>query len=386
MRIDIFNPFLQLKIIKMKITTLFFTLTLLLSFTTVFSQKDIDDLMKEGITLHDAGKYAEAIKKYEEAAKINPKSTVVNYEMANTFIALEDYKKAIKYADKVIDLKSSNLDEAYMLKGTAYDMMGKPKESIKTYKEGVKVNPLSYLLYFNLGVTYLKDKQYQEAEMAFFDAIRLKPSHGSSHLQLGNVGTMSGSKTKGLFGYYFYQLLNPENRFSPLAFQEIQRMMPFETKKSDKPNVFELILPKGGDGDVTSLDLLIGMMPMMDAMLKDSANVKIKAAETAKDSAAVKEILKKMVPSNAFEAFALRNSRIFKSAGEMLEKEKKDRTMWWKFYAKFFSDLEKAGHTEAFSYHISKPSKNATVVKWVEHNGDKLQKMSDWVAEYPFSH
>jgi tetratricopeptide (TPR) repeat protein len=369
----------------MKITVLFFTL--LLGITSAFSQKEVDDLMKEGIELHDAGKYAEALKKYEEAAKIEPKNTTVNYEMANTYIAIEDFKKAIKYADKVIDLKSSNLDEAYMLKGTAYDMMGKAKESIKTYKEGIKVNPLSYLLHFNLGVTYLKDNQQKEAEMAFLDAIHLKPAHASSHLQLGNVGAMSGSKVKGLFGYYFYQLLNPENKFSALAYKEIQKMMPFESKKPDKPNVFEIILPKAGeDSEVSSLDLLIGMLPVMESILKDSAKLKMLNAKTAKDSAAVKEILKTIAPNNPFEAFALKNAKIFKMAGETLQKEKKDRSFWWIFYAQFFSELEKAGHTEAFSYHILKPSKNPVVVKWVENNSDKLQKMSDWIGEYPFPH
>jgi tetratricopeptide (TPR) repeat protein len=50
------------------------------------AQKNFEDLMTAGIELHDAGKYEEAIQKFEAALKIDPQNTFAHYEMANTYI------------------------------------------------------------------------------------------------------------------------------------------------------------------------------------------------------------------------------------------------------------------------------------------------------------
>jgi tetratricopeptide (TPR) repeat protein len=354
----------------------------------LFSQSEaLVALIKEGIELHDNGKYKEAIEKYEAAAKIDPKNTSVNYEMANTYVALNDYKKAIKFADKVIDLKDSNLDEAYMLKGTALDMSGKPKDAIKVYKAGIKSNPKSYLLHFNLGITLTQEKEYKEAELSYLEAIRNKPSHASSHLQLGNIGTIQKSKTKGLLSYYFYLLLDPNNKFSKLAYTQIQDLMPMDAeqmKDKDKPNVFNIVLPSGGDIEVSSLDLLLSIIPLGENIVKDSLNLKIKGAKNAADSASIQEALDKITPKNAFAAFAKKNETFFKSIGEINEKKDGKVSFWWSFYAAFFAELQKNGHTEAFSYYISQPSKDASVKNWLKENDDKVKKFSKWISSYEF--
>jgi tetratricopeptide (TPR) repeat protein len=369
----------------MKILSIIIVFILTFNFT-LFAQKELENIVREGIELHDSGKFAEAISKYEEAAKIDPQSTLVNYEIANTYMAMKEYKKAVKYAEKVIELKKRNLDEAYLLKGNALDMMGKTKESIKSYKEGLKVSPKSYLIHFNLGITYLKDKQTKEAEKCFLEAIHLKPSHASSHLQLGNIGAQVGSKAKGLFGYYFYQLLNPENRFSDFAYKSINDLMPLKTKtqKSENGNnIFELVLPN--DLELSTLDLTLSMIPMIDNLLQDSVNTKIVGAKTQEDSASVKEIFKKITPDNPLDAMVFRNIKFFESAAELVDEKEKNQSAWIRFYAQFFADLHKAGHTEAFSYFIAKPSKEPAITKWLHKNADKVKNLNDWLNEYPFS-
>ncbi len=352
---------------------------------SLFAQKDVKSLVREGIKLHDTGNYEEAIKKYEEAAKIEPKSTLVNYEMANTYIAMSDFKKAVKFADKVIDVKGDNLDEAYMLKGTALDMDGKPKDAIKAYKDGIKANPNSYLLNFNLGITLSGLKELKEAEPYYLEAIRLKPSHASSHLQLGNIGMAFDSKTKGLLSYYFYLLLDPNNKFSKLAYENIKKLMPDAESLKDKnnPNSFNISISQSGDSEVSSLDLLLSMMSLTETMM-DSSSLKIEGAKKAEDSAATRKIMNKIAPKNTFDAFAKRNDSFFKSIGEMNDKKKGKHSFWWHFYAEFFADLQKNGHTEAFSFYISQPSKDKYVKDWLKGNREKVEKFTAWVGAYKF--
>lgn len=364
-----------------------FLLLLFVSSTTItLAQTDINQIVKEGNDLHDAGKFKEAISKYEMALKIDPKNTTVNYEMSNTYIAMQEYKKAIKYADKIIDLKSTHLADAYMLKGTAYDMIGKTKKSLETYKKGIEASPDSYLLYFNTGVTLTKDKQYNEGEKYFLEAIQIKPTHGSSHLQLGNIGTLTGSKAKALMGYYFYLLLNPDGKFASLAFSEIEKIMFAAPKKSDKANTFELVLPPAsGDVDMLTLDLLLSINPMMDKMLQDSADLKIKNAKTAEDSLAIKEVLKKITPTDPFQAYIHKNSQFFRTVGQVIDEQKDRIGTWLRFYGQFYSAIEKVGYTETFSYVVLKGSKSTVIQTWLSNNSDKVKAFNDWVSQYDFS-
>ena len=62
--------------------------------------QDVKDLIKAGIQLHDAGDFKGAIAKYEEALRLDAKSPSALFEIANTYVALEEYKKALKYVEK----------------------------------------------------------------------------------------------------------------------------------------------------------------------------------------------------------------------------------------------------------------------------------------------
>ena len=107
------------------------TFLLLLGLSLVsFAQSSIEDIVREGIGYHDAGDFDKAIETYKKALKIDPKSTLVNYEIALSYLRKKDYKNTVKYATKVLKRKEDHMTSAYVAKGTALDMMGKTQESI----------------------------------------------------------------------------------------------------------------------------------------------------------------------------------------------------------------------------------------------------------------
>ena len=69
-----------------------FILLLLLSFNS-FAQSEIENFIKEGIQFHDNREYDKAIETYKKALKLDPNSTLVNYEIALSYFQKETIKK-----------------------------------------------------------------------------------------------------------------------------------------------------------------------------------------------------------------------------------------------------------------------------------------------------
>jgi tetratricopeptide (TPR) repeat protein len=149
-----------------------------------FGQSEIERLVQVGIQYHDKGEYAEAIEVYKKALKIDPKSTLVNYELSLTYMYAGDNENVIKHSDVVIKQKKDHLLPAYITKGSALDNLGKTTQSIKLFKEAIAEFGNNYLLYYNLGINYSKIHDNKNAELAFIEAITSKPNHASSHYVL----------------------------------------------------------------------------------------------------------------------------------------------------------------------------------------------------------
>ena len=56
--------------------------------------------IEAGIKLHDAGKFDEAIAKYEEVLKLSPANMTALYELAFSFAATKEYEKSLAAATR----------------------------------------------------------------------------------------------------------------------------------------------------------------------------------------------------------------------------------------------------------------------------------------------
>jgi Tfp pilus assembly protein PilF len=357
----------------MKRISLFVTIFLFPFF--VFAQKDINTLIEQGVKLHDAADYKGAIAKFEAALKIDAKNITANYEIANTYTALQDYKKALKYVEKVFEDKEALLGEAYMLKGTILDMMGKPKESIKNYEEGIKAAPkLAQLMYFNMGVTYAKEEQFKESEIALIESIKLKPSHPGSHYVLGQINFMQHHTTKSLMAYYNFLLLEPKSERAQTTLKRVYKMLEGEKNETGGLNIslnFDKV-----DSSFGASDLYISMLPAVTSALKDAE----------KDSAKVIEkkvsTLKADTSKNPAARFAIQNENIFTYFDQA---KSKGSGFFWQYYADFYGEMSKEGHSAAFSYYISNGKKDKDVTAWLSDNKDKFKAFVEWIKTYEFN-
>ena len=323
-----------------------------------FAQETVNDIINRGIVLHDEGKYKEAIAVYEEAIKTDNKNAKAYYEMAYSYSAFKDYPNTIKYCDKAIALKTKPASmKAYLLKGASLDYSGKPKDAIKTFKEGIKFAPEFYSLYYSLGLTNFKIKEYDEAEKNFKESLLLNPIHAGSHYSLSLL--VSPQKAKSMLAKYNFLIIEPMGEKANKAYNSILAKQKEGVEVKDESNI-NITLDMTGDGDDFS-----------------TAEMMIAMGEAYKN-----------IPENKdksdFEMFSENTKSFFIILGELKEKNpKKDKGFWWDFYVTFFYDLAKnESMYETFTYYISQDINSTQVDMWMEKNGDKIDEFLQWVQNY----
>jgi hypothetical protein len=315
---------------------------------------DAKTFLDQGVKLYDQGDYKGAVEQYKKALEIDPKSPVVNYEIASTYYALNDFKTAIQYSDVVIDLNISYADQAYILKGSALDGMEKPKEAIKVYKKGIKEFPENNLLRYNLGFTYFNNKEYKEAEESLSEAIKLKPSHASSHLLMSYVAIEENQRVKSLLSLYCFLLLEPKGDRAKTALGMLEKQMKSGVTRANDKSTTITLSADGGDDDLRAADLMVSML---------------EAAKTVESNKG----------KTSCELFAENSNSFFSVLGEL----KKDKTgFWWNFYVDFFYAMVRAKQTEAFSYYISQGKADDCVHTWLKTNQSKIDDFAKWYATY----
>jgi len=322
-----------------------------------FGQGKIDSLVQIGIQYHRDGEYKKAIEVYNEALKIDPKSPLVNYELARTYMYSGDNEKTIKYSDIVIKQKKDYLLDAYNAKGSALDNMGKTKESIELFKKAIKEYGDNYLLWYNLGVNYFKIQDDKNAESAFINAIRNNPSHASSHFLLAQTEKEQNQRVQSLLSLYYFLLLEPSSERSKIAYKLLKEQFSgnVQKDKNDPKKITIFMNPQKMESDeFAGVEFMLGIY--------ESLNLSAENKDKTPD-----------------ELFINNTKSFFTSLGELREKEEREG-IWWNFYVPAFYSLAKSDYMDVFCYYISMSS-NENARKWLKENSKKVEDFGKWMSE-----
>lgn len=178
------------------------------------------ELINKGISLANLGLIDEAIKRYIEALRINPKNASAHNNLGNAYAqkgllegAIKAYREAIKidsdytmayYNIGMALFKKGLLDEAikeyrntlridkdfieaYIGLGMALFKKGLLDETIKAYKEALRINPWYAEAYHNLGIALFRKGLPDEAVDAYKEALRIKPEYAEVYQNLGTA-------------------------------------------------------------------------------------------------------------------------------------------------------------------------------------------------------
>jgi tetratricopeptide (TPR) repeat protein len=161
--------------------------------------------------------YNLAIADYNNAIKLNPKSSLVYYLLGRIYSSkafwvsaspreeLENNKKAIDSLSKAIRQNNSCLD-AYRWRAGSYATLKEYKKAINDYNKILEFDPESESIYYDRGRAYQELRQYADAVQSFTRAIDAK-KHDAMLLPYNNyvaraeVYSMTGKFEKSLADY-----------------------------------------------------------------------------------------------------------------------------------------------------------------------------------------
>ena len=158
----------------------------------------VKKLVDQGVQFHEQGQYDEAIAKYKEAEKKDPKSALVKYEMAFTYHAKRAYARA------ATKLKTDGIEEnLYSLLGTVYDDKGMPDSALAVYREAFAKVPNSFNIPYNASITYMRMNNADSAYAWIKRSINNSRVHEGSHYYMGFLASQMG-KWPQFYAYTMY--------------------------------------------------------------------------------------------------------------------------------------------------------------------------------------
>jgi tetratricopeptide (TPR) repeat protein len=239
------------------------------------ADQEVESLIHNGITAYDSGNYNEAIDLYQNALRRDSNSVKAMYELALTYSALEEHDTSLALCYRAMEYKYPNLHQVYLLAGTELDVMGKSPEAVEVYEEAIDRFPRYYMLYYNVGITYLNLKESGKAKAAFKSALHLQPTHSSSHLGLAMIFDSEGNTIPALFAYSRFLVLEPTSKRSESARKSVLKILGFGATKDptndNRINVtFNPDQPRE-EGDFASVSLFMSLNAALQLTKEEQA-------------------------------------------------------------------------------------------------------------------
>jgi len=332
-------------LITMKKTILLITF-ILASFTMLLygQQSEVQKLIREGVTLHDNGEYKEAIEKYNEAMKIDPKSMQAIYETSLSYLALQDFENAVKYSTIVIKSNDKQLSPgAYAVKSEALVAMNRTDDAIKLLQAGLKENGDEYLLHFNMALNYYKKGDAEKAFNHIKKAIDQDKTHSEAFLLYAYLLNDRGLWVQSILSFQMFLLLEPDSRRSKNAFEEMLHTMRIKKKSAPVERSF---IQQQMMRNLPDSALLRDDIPPLNTEDGLNRNFVYHAINTTLDS-----LKNNPAEEDEYTLFKSVNREIM----NVLEKESKGTKegIFWTFYVPFFSHIKESTFYDTFCRYIS---------------------------------
>jgi len=308
---------------------------------TIYSQPSSEKLIRQGVALHDKGRYKDAIACYEEALKVNPTSMSAIYEMSLSYLHLKDYDKAIRNSSKVINANFQPLlMDAYIVKGTALANQDKLAEAINTLNEALEKCGDEYLLHFNLGLSYFNGKNSREAVRHLRKAIEIDATHASAFLLYAYALSDMGRWVQSVYSFHFFLLLEPNTERSKDAFGEM----------------FDLLN--------ANLDNEPSKLNMEEGLNRRMVYEAIKKKRTIKTD-----------PASQYAYFVEASKQIFFLLGQM-QNDTQSGLMWYLFVPTY-DEILGSGHFETYCRYVS-VSYFPESLKWWDNHKTEVDNFIEW--------
>ena len=207
------------------------------------------ELIEAGSKLHDKGEYKKAIELYSKINRSDTNYSDALYELSLSSFGDKQYEKAISYAELGTKLFPAEYSRFTIQQANALDELKKTDESIKLYNKALEVNPQSYILHFNRGVTFLKLENYVEARQSLQNCLLINPYYASAHYFIGSIYLKEGNLIPAMLAFKTYLLFSPSGKYAnncltalnAIAKVNDEVLAAVKNKKSTKEDNFDML-------------------------------------------------------------------------------------------------------------------------------------------------
>lgn len=180
---------------KQLLTTLLITLTAVLTLSAqTGTTQDLGDIDRERLAnamqMMDNGQVDKAIEIIRDLDKRFPDNYDVLYELGYAYNLKKDYDSLLKLCKRLKKHPQANF-QIYQMLGNTLDYMGKRKDAIKAYQEGLKRFPNAGLLYVEQAIISEHEQDYDKAVALYEQAIEVEPGLATSYYHLAKIFAMS---------------------------------------------------------------------------------------------------------------------------------------------------------------------------------------------------
>ncbi|MGB9835171.1 MAG: tetratricopeptide repeat protein [Candidatus Saccharicenans sp.] len=180
-----------------------------------------DKAFINGTNAYNKQNYAEAIKEFEEAIKLNSNNWAYyfNYGLAlKKLNKLDEAKEAFK---KAVELNPESFSANKEL-GEILARQDNFAEALEYYKKAVSLSPSDPDAHYNLGVCLVNLGQGDEAYAHFQKTVELKPDYPEAYFQLGSLCISQNKKEEAINYLQKFVELAPQHEKTPLAKQLLE--------------------------------------------------------------------------------------------------------------------------------------------------------------------
>jgi tetratricopeptide (TPR) repeat protein len=355
------------KLSMKKIFTIIFLISIIV-FKTIGQSNNVQTLIREGVALHDSAEYKKAIEKFEQALKLNPKSTLALYEISLSYLELKDYENASKYSTQVINSNDKSLSVgAYAVKSEAMAEMKQIDNAIALLQEGLVKNGDSYLLHFNMALNYYKKGNIDKTLEHVSRAIELNKTYSGAFLLNAYAQRDKGLWVRSIYSFQMFLLLEPDSKRSKNAFEEMLQTMlvkPITEKPVERSFTQQQMMQNTPDSTVQQ------EIPPLSTEEGLNRNFVYNAIKSTTDSLKAEK-----KDTDVYLAFVEVNKAILIT----LEKETGavKSGSFWTFHYPFFKSILNSNHYETFCRYIS-VSYLPESLEWWENNKAEAENFINW--------
>ncbi len=307
------------------------------------SDSGVAGLIKQGIELNNQKKYAEAAESYKAALTLETDNVQANYQMAFTLFSVGKNMEALPYIDKATKGTNAKFTAAaYSLMGSIYQGTGQLPNAVAAYQNAIKADSSNQRIYYNLGITYFKAKQYSEAEYTFANAMALDSSDAGSTRMYALSAFHQNKRAEATFGFCRFLMLEPATTRSAEVYGNLQNILQGGVLKPEPGYRASRLASSADPGNKILTKALAGLANRKYATPADLLAAQLKA--------------------------------IFNAIGDIPV----EKYAYWQSLATYFKALALTDNMPAFARYISQSAKPESA-KWLKDNAEKVTALEGWL-------